>query len=196
MRYVIPLFLVIAHASLGIAGQQPGRLNGVVRDSTGLPIDDVEVALSGPMGVATVRTKADGSYQFDVPAAGRYQLSVRKTGFRELTRGLPLEPGMSLALDVDMQPAYAETIIVTASRVSESLITAPAAVSVLGSKEIETSAADNFADLLRGVPGLNVAQFGARDMEVSTRSSTGILANSTLVMVDGRSFYHRFYGAV
>jgi outer membrane receptor protein involved in Fe transport len=196
MRYVIPLFLVIAHASLGIAGQQPGRLNGVVRDSTGLPIDDVEVALSGPMGVATVRTKADGSYQFDVPAAGRYQLSVRKTGFRELTRGLPLEPGMSLALDVDMQPAYAETIIVTASRVSESLITAPAAVSVLGSKEIETSAADNFADLLRGVPGLNVAQFGARDMEVSTRSSTGILANSTLVMVDGRSFYQPFYGAV
>jgi outer membrane receptor protein involved in Fe transport len=196
MKYVIPIFLLIAHASLGIAGQQPGRLNGVVRDSTGLPMDDVEVALSGPTGVATVRTKADGSYQFEVAVAGRYQLSVRKTGFRELIREAALESGIALALDVEMQPDYAETMIVTASRVSESLITAPAAVAVLGGKDIETSAADNFADLLREVPGLNVAQFGARDIEISTRSSTGVLTNSTLVMVDGRSFYQPFYGSV
>lgn len=196
MKYVIPLFLLIADASLGAAGQQAGRLYGVVRDSTGLPMEGVEVVLSGPAGVATVTSMQDGAYQFQALEAGPYQLSALKTGFREWIRGVTLESGESLAIDLDMRPGYAETLIVTASRNRESLITAPASVAVLGSQEIETSAADTFADLLSGVPGLNITQFGARDININTRSSTGILSNSMLVMVDGRSFVQPFYGAV
>jgi iron complex outermembrane receptor protein len=49
---------------------------------------------------------------------------------------------------------------------------------------------------LRAIPGLNITQFGARDINVNSRSSTGILANSMLVMVDGRSFFQPLYGAV
>ena len=87
-------------------------------------------------------------------------------------------------------------MIVTASRAQESLIGAPAAVTVVGRREIETAAADNLGDLLKNVPGLNITQFGARDINISLRSSTGVLSNSTLVMVDGRSFFQPFYGAV
>src|SRR5262249_1829147 len=39
-------------------------------------------------------------------------------------------------------------------------------------------------------------QFGARDVNINTRSSTGILANSMLVLQNGRSLVQPFYGAV
>lgn len=195
MTYLISILLVLAPAALG-AGSQPGGVSGVIRDSMGLPIEGVEVALSGPSGVATVTTAKDGAYQFHMLEAGEYQLRCVKNGFRESIRGIDVESGGTLAVDVTMQAGYAETVVVTASRAPESLITAPASVAVVGTQEIETSAADNFADLMRGVPGVNIVQFGARDLNVNTRGSTGILANSMLVMVDGRTVYQPLYGAV
>ena len=197
MRYGLTLLLLLAHVSLGAAGQaQLDGLKGVVRDQTGLPIASVEVVLSGPSGVTTVTTNEDGIYRFQVMDGGAYQLSAVKNGFREWTRGIVLETRTPVEIDIDLRPGYAETLIVTASRTSESLMAAPASVAVLDSQEIETSAADNFADLLRQVPGLNIAQFGARDININSRSSSGILANSMLVMVDGRSFFQPLYGAV
>jgi outer membrane receptor protein involved in Fe transport len=197
MKHGIALLLLVANVSPGSAGQQPpGGLQGVVLDQTGLPVAGVEIVLSGAVGVTTITTNEDGVYRFDVADGGAYQLSASKDGFRTWTRAIVLEIGMPFVIDIDLRAGYAETLIVTASRVSESLIAAPASVAVLDSQEIETSPADNFADLLREVPGLNIAQFGARDINVNSRSSSGILANSMLAMVDGRSFFQPLYGAV
>jgi outer membrane receptor protein involved in Fe transport len=197
MRYVIAALILFAYPPLtDAAGQQPGGLNGVVRDSMGLPVEGVDVVLSGPSGMATATTSRDGVYRFDIAVPGGYQMSAAKSGFRPWTRAVVLESGTPVVIDVDLEPSYAETLIVTASRTPESLITTPASVSVLDSRRIEVSATDNYADLLRSVPGLNITQFGARDININTRSSTGILANSMLVMVDGRSFFQPLYGAV
>ena len=196
MTHLISILLVLATATLGASSRQTGGVSGVIRDSMGLPIEGVEVALSGPSGVATVTTAKDGAYQFQMLEAGEYQLRCVKSGFRQSIRGIDVESGGTHAVDVTLQAGYAETVVVTASRAPESLITAAASVAVVGTQEIETSAADNFADLLRGVPGVNIVQFGARDLNVNTRGSTGILANSMLVMVDGRPFFQPLYGAV
>jgi outer membrane receptor protein involved in Fe transport len=196
MTYLISILLVLATATVSANGQQPGGVSGVIRDSMGLPIEGVEVALTGPSGMVRATTAKDGAYQFQMLEAGEYQLRCVKNGFRESIRGVDIEAGGTLAMDVTMQAGYAETVVVTASRAPESLITAPASVAVIGTQEIEASAADNFADLMRGVPGVNIVQFGARDLNVNTRGSTGILANSMLVMVDGRTVYQPLYGAV
>lgn len=89
-----------------------------------------------------------------------------------------------------------ETVVVSASRVETELINAPATVSVVTSEEIMNSPAQNFGDLLRNVPGVNVIQMSARDINLTSRQSTGTLATSQLVLLDGRSVYLDFFGLV
>ena len=91
---------------------------------------------------------------------------------------------------------YAETVVVTASKVEQQLINAPAAVSVVTSDVIESSPAQNYGDLLRAVPGVNVAQTSARDINIVTRGATSTLSTSQLALLDGRTIYQDFFGFV
>ena len=91
---------------------------------------------------------------------------------------------------------YEEVIVVTASRSEERLLDAPTAMTVIGASEIEISPAKNYADLLREVPGLNVVQTSARDINLSSRTATGTLDAQQLVLIDGRSAYLDFFGFV
>ena len=89
-----------------------------------------------------------------------------------------------------------QTIVVTASRRAQELKNAPAAMTVIGSAEIERLPADDYGDLLRNVPGLNVAQTSVRDINLTGRGATSTLANTQLVLLDGRSVYLDFFGFV
>jgi outer membrane receptor protein involved in Fe transport len=96
----------------------------------------------------------------------------------------------------DAPPAFEEQVVVTASRVEEQLVNAPAAVSIVNSVTIQNSPATNIGDLLRSVPGVNVTQVTARDVNINTRGATSTLSTSQLALVDGRSIYLDFYGMV
>ena len=89
-----------------------------------------------------------------------------------------------------------EVTVESASKAESTLIDAPATMSVVTSQTLETSPAQNYADLLRSVPGMNVIQTSARDMNLTTRQATSTLNNSQLVLVDGRSVYLDFFGLV
>ena len=96
----------------------------------------------------------------------------------------------------ETQPAYDEVIVVTASKLQETLVNAPAAVSVLPSNIIVPSPAQNYGDLLRLVPGVNVVQLSARDVNVASRTQSGTAVTSGLALVDGRTVYQDFFGIV
>ena len=73
---------------------------------------------------------------------------------------------------------------------------APATMSVVSAETIETSPAQNYGDLLRSVPGLNVIQMSARDINMTSRQGTSTLSNSQLALLDGRSIYLDFFGLI
>jgi len=89
-----------------------------------------------------------------------------------------------------------EITVVSASKVESTLVNAPATMSVLPAKDLEIAPAQDVPDVLRKVPGMNVIQTSARDFNLSTRQATSTLANSQLVLVDGRSVYLDFFGLV
>ena len=91
---------------------------------------------------------------------------------------------------------YEEQVVVTASKSEEQLVNAPAAVSVISTETIQNSPATNIGDLLRAVPGVNVSQVSARDVNITTRGATSTLSTSQLALVDGRSVYLDFFGMV
>jgi iron complex outermembrane receptor protein len=93
-------------------------------------------------------------------------------------------------------PTFEDQVVVSASRSEEALVNAPAAVTLITTETIENSPATNMGDLLRAVPGINVTQVSARDVNFTTRGATSTLATSQLALVDGRSIYLDFFGMV
>jgi outer membrane receptor protein involved in Fe transport len=91
---------------------------------------------------------------------------------------------------------YEETVVVSASKAEEKLINAPATMSVVTSQQIESAPTQNFAELLRSIPGVNVTQVSARDINVTSRGASGTLATGQLALLDGRSLYQDFFGFV
>lgn len=87
-------------------------------------------------------------------------------------------------------------VVVTASRREEALLNAPATMTVVTADAIRNAPSRDIVDLLRAVPGMNVVETSARDFNVTARAGTGTLADSTLVLLDGRSIYQDFFGFV
>jgi iron complex outermembrane receptor protein len=94
------------------------------------------------------------------------------------------------------QPKYEEIVVVSGSKTEEKLINTGATMSVITAPTIEMAPTQNFAELLRSVPGLNITQVSARDINVTSRAPTGTLATGQLALLDGRSLYQDFFGFV
>ena len=86
--------------------------------------------------------------------------------------------------------------VTSASRKSQTLADTPAAVFVITADDIARSVATTVPDLLRIVPGLEVAQIGTSRWAVTARGFNGRFANKLLVLVDGRTLYSPLFSGV
>jgi iron complex outermembrane receptor protein len=71
-----------------------------------------------------------------------------------------------------------------------------AAVFVITQEDINRSGAANIPDLLRMVPGLDVAQINGNTWAISARGFNLQFANKLLVLIDGRAVYTPLFGGV
>lgn len=93
-------------------------------------------------------------------------------------------------------PIYTEAVVVSASKVEQQIVNAPATVSVVSADTIASSPINNYAELLREIPGVNITQTSARDYNITTRGATSTLSTSQLALLDGRSLYLDFFGFI
>jgi iron complex outermembrane receptor protein len=82
-----------------------------------------------------------------------------------------------------------DTRISTASRFPQELRNTPAAAFVITSEDIRRSGITSVPELLRSVPGLQVAQINSSTWAISARGFNGRFANKLLVLIDGRTVY-------
>ena len=93
-------------------------------------------------------------------------------------------------------PRFKDLVIVTSSKLEQKVIDAPSTMSVITSAQIELAPSQNFAELMRSIPGVNITQVSARDINITSRGATGTLATGQLALLDGRSLYQDFFGFV
>ena len=86
--------------------------------------------------------------------------------------------------------------VTSVSKKEQSLSRTAAAVFVITQEDIERSGATNIPDLLRMVPGLDVAQINASNWAISARGLNGQFSNELLVLIDGRNVYTPSFGGV
>src|SRR5580765_2703991 len=193
------LILAVLCGCASAAAAQTATVSGTVLDPSGAVVPGAAVALTGPAGALSTVTGAGGDYVFRNVAAGTYRITVTLAGFGPATRA-DVVVGADASITV---PAFSielaslnDTVVVSASKSESALIDAPATMSVVTSAVLASTPAQNYGDLLRSVPGVNVIQLSARDVNVTTRHGTTTLSNSQLVLLDGRSIYLDFFGLV
>jgi iron complex outermembrane receptor protein len=104
------------------------------------------------------------------------------------------------ALTRDLTSASLEDLmnieVTTVSKREEKLSKTAAAIFVITQEDIRRSGATNIPDLLRMVPGMEVAQVDANSWAISCRGFNDLFANKLLVMIDGRSVYDETFAGV
>lgn len=191
------LVFALALAQLGAPA---GEVQGRVADPEGLVVSGVVVTIVNlSSGAArSTTTGNEGNFTFAGLAPGAYRVRAALAGFTpaerdsvQVTAGAVIE----VVLELAVQP-YGETIVVTGSRKEEMVRYAPAAISVQGTDDILSKPVANYADVLRSVPGVNVIQFSARDVQFTARGAASQASNKTLALVDGRPAYQPYYGMI
>ncbi len=82
-----------------------------------------------------------------------------------------------------------EVSVTSVSRTKQKLSKVAAAIFVITREDIRRSGATNIPDLLRRVPGLEVAQTNANTWAVTSRGLNSRQDNKMLVLIDGRNVY-------
>jgi iron complex outermembrane recepter protein len=86
--------------------------------------------------------------------------------------------------------------VTSVSRTEQTLSRTASAIFVISAEDIRHSGVTNIQDLLRMVPGTDVAQIGGNTWAISARGLNGRFSNELLVLVDGRNVYTPTFGGV
>ena len=101
------------------------------------------------------------------------------------------EPGQGKELLTLSLEQLLEVEVISVAKKSQTIAESPAAITVITRQDIRRSGATHIGELLRLVPGLDVARMNSYDWQISARGNfNGVYPNKLLVLVDGRSVYN------
>ena len=86
--------------------------------------------------------------------------------------------------------------VTSASKNERKLSQTAAAMYVITQEDIQRSGMTSVAELMRMVPGMDVAQVDANTWAISSRGFNDRFANKLLVLIDGRAVYTLTYSGV
>lgn len=187
------LFLLIPLYSYA---EDTGHIQGQVTKA-GKAVAGVDVILQ-ELSLSKLTDK-NGVYAFNKIPAGEYTL-IFTQGENSITReGISVTAGTTTMYDVDvqweLQLAY-ETTVYAASRRTERVVDAPAAVSVADEAEIERNAAHGqLPKIMETTPGVDSTQSGLHDFSFNTRGFNSSINRRVLTLVDGVDMSIIFLGA-
>ena len=104
------------------------------------------------------------------------------------------EPQVRNIEELDLEQLLGK--VTAASRTEESVLTAPATVTVIDQEQIRQSAATTVPDLLRNVAGVQVLELAPGNYLVSLRGTGGLTGNNVVVLLDGIPLNSRIDGNV
>ena len=144
-----------------------------------------------------------GKFAVELSRAGASEgvrINAAKFGMRRVRGGVVLLLAASWAISAgaqnppeDLSKLSVEDLmnveVTSVSKKEQKVSQTAAAIFVITQEDIRRSGANNIPDLLRMVPGVNVAQINSNIWAISVRGFDGEFSNKLLVMLDGRIVY-------
>jgi iron complex outermembrane receptor protein len=186
------LALLVAQSALAAQGHISGRITR----ANGSGIGGVIVQVLELQKVEL--TDANGNFRFQVPA-GTYSVQFVAGDQSTTENNVTVADNATTRLDkeVDWNLSVAETITVySASRRTERVVDAPAAVTVVAQEDIEAVAASGQAPrIIESAPGVDFTQSGLYDTNFNARGFNSSLNRRILTLIDGRDPAVAFLGS-
>lgn len=175
-----------------VLAQTSPTVSGIVTEvNSGVPLPHATVALRQPSTTvihAGAITDDNGRFTISGMEPGRYVLTVSYVGFEEQRFEIELRTGATRTVDFALEPTAAlmDPVIVTSSPVPEKMLDAASAVSVVSSEDIERDVTTSPTEILRGLPGVDMARTGIDRREIVLRGFGKTFTGATYVMTDYR----------
>lgn len=189
--------LAIGLTAPRLAAQATGTIRGsVTRADDGAPLAGVVVVVRGVGTRANSGTS--GKYTLDRVPVGSHTLVFRWLGYKPTELNVTVTAGGVTTADAKMeaQPiALNDLIVESASKVPERAVEAPAAVTTIDPRILQSTSISGQAPLaLANVPGVDLGQSGVNDFNVNARGFNSSLNRRVLVLLDGRDVATAFLG--
>jgi len=187
--------ILITAATIGLtpvfAVAQTATLSGRVTNAeTGKALTGANVVVDGPSltELKGAATAADGNYSITGLPVGSYDVTVTYIGYETGAASVSLAAGQRRIIDFALtsKAVLGQEVVVSISRRQEKILEAPAAVSVITSKDIEAQPTLTPADHLQGMPGVDVVSNGINQKNVVVRGFNNIFSGSLLSLTDNR----------
>jgi iron complex outermembrane receptor protein len=171
------------------------QLQAMIAQQQGQPAPVGPPAPAAPSGAAAAPGGPATASAAPAPAAKAEEDMFEATTISAKTRATAKEISAELggAHEAAVDDIFEEQVV-TASARSSSEAKAPASLTIITEDEIRMSGAATVPEILRRVPGIDVAEMNPSDTNISIRGFNRRVANKVLVLVDGRSVYQDFLG--
>lgn len=149
-------------------------ISGSVTDfATGQPIAGVNILVKGKV-IGTV-TDGNGKFELSVKDAPPLTLVVSFVGYRTNEVSVTTETTSNLDVKLEEQTMLADEIVISASRVEESILESPVSIEKMDILEVQNTPADNYYKAIANLKGVDVATSSINFQIVNTRGfgSTG-----------------------
>ncbi len=198
--FILSIALILLFAPVASAqGNSTGQLTGTITDDQGGVIPRSIVVAENALTGSRFRAVTGGTGVFEISSvpSGSYVLSVTAQGFKTSTlKDIKVDAGAITKADITLHVGLSDIVIVTASKYEEEVINAPTTTSVVSETMILNSPSPSLGELMRSVPGLNVAQTSAREFNITSRAAAGVVSITQLFLIDGRTAYHDDWGYI
>ncbi|WKN44503.1 TonB-dependent receptor [Tunicatimonas pelagia] len=181
--YLAGTLLLILFLSSTAVFAQSTTISGQVLDaSNNEPLVGVNILVKGKV-VGTV-TNTEGNFSLVVHDPPPFALVVSSVGYEaqevEIT-----QPTDNLSISLSEQTMLGQEVVVSASRVEESILESPVSIEKMDIRDVQSSAAPNFYDQIANLKGIDVS---AQGLLIKTVNVRGFGANGntrTVQLIDG-----------
>lgn len=156
MKYSAIALLLSAVLSQQAQAADISTLSGVLQDSEGKPLANVEIFISSSN--QSVMTDDNGRFEFTNLETGRYVLDIK--GGKQGHINKPVQhTGESLTVTVDYEDT--QTLVITGNPLEHTVLEMAAPAVIVSGDELTQKRGTNIGETLAEVPGVNLSSFGA-----------------------------------
>lgn len=169
--------------SIALLAQNQTSISGTVKDDTGATLPGVNIRVEGKV-VGTI-TLSDGTYSLTVNQAPPLTLIFSYVGYE--TQSVEITSATNTDLDITMveQVILGQEVVVSASRIEESVLSSPVSIEKMDILDIQNTAATSFYEGLANMKGVDFSTQSLTFKSVNTRGF-GANGNTRFVqLIDG-----------
>ena len=180
-KALLPLLLLLCGSATLMA--QTTTIAGTVKDSgNGEPLAGVNIVVKGRV-IGTI-TNTDGQYNLKVNQAPPFTLVFSFIGFASQEMEVT-EASSTLDVNLAEQTLLGQEVVVSASRVEESILQSPVTIEKMDLLAIKQAAAPDFYDALSNVKGVQTNSGSLNLTSINTRGFATIANVRFVQLVDG-----------